>query len=41
VLNIAGPTGWANGPEKKTKKKTTAQVIARLGFHSSMASWLV
>ena len=44
VLNIAGPTGWANGPEKKKSKKhktTTAQVIAKLGFHSSMAPWLV
>jgi hypothetical protein len=25
VLNIAGPTGWANGPEKKKSKKNTKQ----------------
>ena len=35
VLNIAGPTGWANGPEKKIKKNTKQQQQLK-----SLPSWV-
>ena len=46
VLNIAGPTGWANGPEKKKTKKTqnnnnNSSSHCQAGFslqHGTMAS---
>jgi hypothetical protein len=37
VLNIAGPTGWANGPEKKKSKKKTKQQQQQL---KSLPSWV-
>ena len=46
MLNIAGPTGWANGPEKKNQKKTqnnnnNSSSHCQAGFslqHGTMAS---